>query len=201
MINLAKNYLSIKKAEKLKLFDYYNENVYPLIEPERKYKMKEGDNWCAMFTSVIARMNGLTVNQFPYEVSVLYMSKKAEKMGMWKTPKYNPKPNDLIIFDWGKTNRYNHVGFVVSVKDGVILTIEGNKQNTVAYRYIRHDSKAIKGYIAINYKTPTTCSSDEIEQLVIDTINGKYGNGEERKKALGKNYEKVQKLVNDELGN
>lgn len=30
----------------------------------------------------------------------------------------------------------------------------------------------------------------------INTINGKYGNGEDRKKALGKYYSNVQKLIN-----
>lgn len=30
----------------------------------------------------------------------------------------------------------------------------------------------------------------------INTINGKYGNGEDRKKALGKYYSNVQKIIN-----
>lgn len=201
MINLAKKYLGINKTERLKLFDYYNQNIYPLIEPERKYKIKDGDNWCAMFVSVMAKMKGLTVNQFPYEVSVFYMSKKAEKMGMWRTPDYTPKANDLIIFDWGKTNHYNHVGYVVSVKDGVILTIEGNKNNTVSNRYIKHDNPCIKGYIVLNYTQPTGDTENDLSDLVRRTINGEFGNGEDRKKALGSNYDKVQKFVNDELSN
>ena len=201
MINQAKNYLGINRTERLKLFDYYNENVYPLIDNERKYKMRPNDDWCAMFTSVIARMKGLTVNQFPFEVSVFYQWKKAEKMGLTNPPSYMPKPNDLIVFDWGKGNRFNHVGFVVSVKDGVILTIEGNKNNTVSNRYIRHDSKVIKGYIALNYRNHTTITETPLDDLVRRTINGEFGNGDERREKLGKNYDKVQKLVNDELGN
>lgn len=201
MINQAKNYLGINRTERLKLFDYYNENVYPLIDKERKYKMRPNDDWCVMFTSVIAIMKGLTVNQFPFEVSVFYQWEKAEKMGLTKPPSYMPKPNDLIVFDWGKGNRFNHVGFVVSVKDGVILTIEGNKNNTVSNRYIRHDSKVIKGYIALNYRNPTTITETPLDDLVRRTINGEFGNGDERREKLGKNYDKVQKLVNDELGN
>lgn len=38
----------------------------------------------------------------------------------------------------------------------------------------------------------------DIEKLAVDTIAGKYGNGEDRKKALGKNFDAVQKRV-DEL--
>ena len=36
-----------------------------------------------------------------------------------------------------------------------------------------------------------------IEQLATDTVNGKYGNGEERKKKLGKLYYSVQTVINE----
>ena len=36
-----------------------------------------------------------------------------------------------------------------------------------------------------------------IEQLASNTVNGKYGNGEERKKKLGKLYESVQIVINE----
>ena len=36
-----------------------------------------------------------------------------------------------------------------------------------------------------------------IEQLATNTVNGKYGNGEERKKKLGKLYDSVQTVINE----
>ena len=36
-----------------------------------------------------------------------------------------------------------------------------------------------------------------IEQLATDTVNGKYGNGDERKKKLGKLYDSVQIVINE----
>ena len=42
-------------------------------------------------------------------------------------------------------------------------------------------------------------SEINIEQLAIDVINGKYGNGEERKQKLGNLYQIVQKRVNEIL--
>lgn len=39
----------------------------------------------------------------------------------------------------------------------------------------------------------------DIEQLAKDVINGKYGNGEERKQKLGSLYDEVQKRVNEIL--
>ena len=41
----------------------------------------------------------------------------------------------------------------------------------------------------------------DIEQLARDVINGKYGNGNERKNKLGNLYEEVQKRVNEILKN
>ena len=47
-------------------------------------------------------------------------------------------------------------------------------------------------------KTETTGTNGlGIEQLATDTVNGKYGNGEERKKNLGKLYESVQTVINE----
>ena len=43
-------------------------------------------------------------------------------------------------------------------------------------------------------------SNKEIKEVAQDVINGKYGNGSERKKELGDNYEEIQSKVNDILG-
>ena len=54
---------------------------------------------------------------------------------------------------------------------------------------------------------PTPTSTDKtqtagtnglgIEQLATDTVNGKYGNGDDRKKKLGKLYDSVQTVINE----
>ena len=47
-------------------------------------------------------------------------------------------------------------------------------------------------------KTETTGTNGlGIEQLATNTVNGKYGNGEERKKKLGKLYNSVQTVINE----
>lgn len=199
MIKTALSYMGIGRSEKMKLFQYYNDNVYPLIEPKRKYKMRDGDDWCAMFVSVIAHMAG--IKNFPFEVSCYYQHIWGVKNGRWEKPNYTPKPNDLIYFDWGRGNRFNHVGFVVSVNNGVICTIEGNKQKTVAKRYIKADSKAIKGYIRLDVAGLTDAHSEKIADLVARVLKGEFGNGNERKRALGVHYDEVQRAVNDKLDN
>lgn len=51
-----------------------------------------------------------------------------------------------------------------------------------------------------NVENPVNNSEINIEQLAIDVINGKYGNGEERKKKLGNLYNEVQAKVNSIYG-
>ena len=46
-------------------------------------------------------------------------------------------------------------------------------------------------------KAQTTVNGLGIEQLATDTVNGKYGNGDERKKKLGKLYDSVQTVINE----
>ena len=46
-------------------------------------------------------------------------------------------------------------------------------------------------------KAQTTVNGLGIEQLATDTVNGKYGNGDERKKKLGKLYDSVQIVINE----
>ena len=46
-------------------------------------------------------------------------------------------------------------------------------------------------------KTQTSGNGLGIEQLATNTVNGAYGNGEERKKKLGKLYDSVQIVINE----
>ncbi|MGT0185544.1 hypothetical protein, partial [Salmonella enterica] len=68
MHDKAAEYIGINAERKRGLMNYYNENCARFVKPSRRYHIKDGDNWCAMFTSVIANMYGLSPDQFPYEV-------------------------------------------------------------------------------------------------------------------------------------
>ena len=199
MIHLAEKYLGIGYNKKIELMKYYNEFCYPQVDPKRKYKIQPNDDWCAMFTTVIAHMAGLNAQQFPYEVSVWWQCEIAKQRGLYFTDVNKAEPNDLIIYDWKKGNRYNHVGFVVSVGNGMLRAIEGNKSNTVAYRQIRADSALIRGFISTNYHVddlPVVNVDLRIAMLAIAVLKGKLGNGNERRAKLGADYDAVQKLIN-----
>ena len=110
MINEALKYLMANAQVKQALMNYYNSNVYPLINPKRKYKIKFTDNWCAMFCSVIAHK--CNVNNFPFEVSVFYMVQLAKEKGIFTQDIKNVTAGDLIIYDWKNDGTLNHVGII-----------------------------------------------------------------------------------------
>lgn len=200
MIKLAENYLGIGYNKKLELMEYYNKFCYPQVDPKRKYRIQPNDDWCAMFTTVIAHKAGLNASNFPFEVSVWWQCEIAKQRGLYHTDVNKAKPNDLIIYDWKKGNRYNHVGFVVSVGNGMLRAIEGNKSNTVAYRNIKSNSPLIRGFISTNYGVtddlPVMDYDLRIAMLAIAVLKGKLGNGNERRVKLGDDYDAVQKLIN-----
>lgn len=190
MIELARKYLEIGLAGRKTLIGYYNQNVYPLIEKNRKYKMKVGDSWCAMFCSVIAHKAGLDAELFPYEVSVFYMTKKAKLRGAFTKKLDEAMINDLVVYDWKDDGTLDHVGILLEKGSNYIRVIEGNYSNTVRIRKVMLPSSEIYGYI----KTGVGVTPD-IEAMARDVIKGIYGNGQDRKTALGANYDAVQKRV------
>lgn len=248
MIKEAEKYLNADQATKFRLMDYYNNNCYPYVDPKRKYKIQRGDNWCAMFTTVIAHRCGIGSDRFPYEVSVFFQMEKAKRMGIFYTDRSKIQPNDLIIYDWDRNGTMDHVGIVVSkgneaarlewekvarqvgetdfrrdpstgqyLNPGVdmdwsihakakgydyIKVIEGNKNDSVGYRVVPLHSTAVVGFISTGYSalqadlvTPEPTEDERIGKLAKETIQGRYGNGNERKQALGKDYERVQAWI------
>lgn len=192
MINEALKYLGLNTQGKLALMEYYNSKVYPLINIKRKYKIKPHDNWCAMFCSVIAHK--CNVKNFPYEVSVYYMTQLAKQAGQFVTDEKAVTAGDLIIYDWKSNGTLDHVGIITEITPTHFKVIEGNYKNTVGLRTVTRNNKEVYGFIKVEHQ-----SSADIEQLARDCIKGVYGSGEERKNALGANYESVQARINQIL--
>lgn len=192
MINTALKYLGLNTQGKLALMDYYNRKIYPLINIKRKYKIQPNDNWCAMFCSVIAHKCG--VKNFPYEVSVYYMTQLAKQSGHFVTDDKAVTAGDLIIYDWKADGTLNHVGIITETTPTHLKVVEGNYNNTVGLRTVRRNNKEVYGFIKVERK-----ASVDIEQLARWAISGLYGDGEDRKRELGVNYEAVQKRVNEIL--
>lgn len=199
MFNEAKKYLGADRKLKQSLMDMYNLRCYPYVADNRKYRIKMDDQWCAMFTSVMAQLVGLKADQFPYEVSVYYQVQWAKKHNKYHNDISKVQPNDLIIYDWDGNGTLDHVGIIGRVADGKIYVIEGNIKDTVGYRTVSVDSKSVVGFISLGFKAPSATTADDkqrIADLAYRTVRGDYGNGEQRKVNLGVDYDKVQKFIN-----
>ena len=97
------------------------------------------------------------------------------------------------------------MGIVESVENGHITVIEGNLNNAVGRREIAVNARYIRGYGVPEYEeeqpeTDTETSQKSLDEVAKEVINGKYGNGAERKQRIPAetpySYEAVQARVN-----
>ena len=110
--------------------------------------------WCACFVSwcadqcgyieagVIPKFAACTSQGVPW----------FRERGLWQDNSYEPRPGDIIFFDWddgGQDGQSDHVGIVEKVENGRVYTIEGNSGDSV-----RQNSYPIGYYEIYGYGTP-----------------------------------------------
>ena len=113
--------------------------------------------------------------------------------------KWIPKMGDIVFYDWNLNGELDHVGTVDTQSKNIIHVLEGNKNNSVAYRDKNYKNATITKIIRPRYKTEIKKKSyKNYCDTAIRVINGYYGNGDERKNKLekeGYSYKKVQAIV------
>lgn len=205
VVSQARQWLGCKESNGTHraIIDVYNAHK-PLA---RGYKVKYTDAWCATFVSAVAIKLGYT-DIIPTECSCTKMIELFKKIGAWdESDARIPDPGDILFYDWDDTGKgdnqgsSDHVGIVESVSGGVITVIEGNYSNAVKRRTLLVNGKYIRGYGLPKYDTEPEKTVYELAQEV---INGKWGNGAERKARLAEVYgdnvaEAVQDRVNELL--
>lgn len=82
---------------------------------------RRAEKYCADFVSWVCTQAGIPLDQYNCET----LKNAMEDQGKFKTS--DPKPGDLVFFDWDGDGTADHVGIVKSVNaDGTLTTIEGN---------------------------------------------------------------------------
>lgn len=171
--------------------------------------MKCTDSWCATFVSAVAIKLGYT-DIIPTECSCQRMIDEFKAINRWiENENRTPKPGDVIFFDWedsgsgDATGWSDHVGFVESVSDGLITTIEGNYGDAVKRRVLAVNGRYIRGYGVPDYDAvAVTKPQKSVEEIAKEVIAGKWGAGDDRKKRLaaaGYDYAAIQAKVNELL--
>lgn len=200
ILTIAKKYIGTNEADgsHKKIIDAYNAHK-PLAVG---YAVKYNDDWCDTFVSKVAIEAG-ALDLIGTECGVERHIEIFKKLGIWDdNGSKTPKPGDIITYNWGDTTQSNdgfadHIGFVESVSGNTITTIEGNYSNSVKRRTLTVGTGTIRGYARPKYSTSTTTpATKSIDTLVSETKAGKHGNGDERKKSLGSNYDAVMKVIN-----
>lgn len=198
-INIAKKYIGAREGGTTHhaIIDGYN-TIRPL---PRGYRVKYTDNWCAAFVSYVLAQAG-------YDKTKLECSAQRLSVNLGNYVGEG-KRNDIIFYDWKSDGWIDHVGIIEDYdeKTKTYTVIEGNYHNAVGRRKIKNNSSSIKSISRIykdeNEKKNVDKTSKRIsKKLISDIVAGKYGNGDARRKkieALGYDYEKVQKKVNEYL--
>ena len=193
VLNNAKSYLGVTQGsgKHKALIDQYNA-VKPLPVG---YKMTYTDSWCAAFVTVIGDISGAS-SQIGRECGVQRFINIFKNKGIW-LGRVKPKAGDIITFDWDADGWADHIGFVEKVNGNVVTTIEGNSSKQVARRSYTWGDSQITGYARPKY--PNSSSNKSIAAIAQEVIQGKWGNGTDRKKRLtkaGYNAQTVQTEVN-----
>lgn len=90
-----------------------------------------GAEWCGIFCSWIYDQAHFPIGHPNYKTDFYYgFASIPFAMNLWKDKiTQDPKPGDLVLFDWNKDKEPDHVGLFVEWMDksaGLFQTIEGN---------------------------------------------------------------------------
>lgn len=88
---------------------------------------------------------------------------------------------------------------LVTIQNGLSYSQIQAKASTGAIIVSSGHAVIVTSGASATSSAPTVATAN-IDQLAKDVIDGKYGNGDQRKVALGSNYEAVQKRVNEMMG-
>lgn len=110
--------------------------------------------WCACFVSWCAEQCGyIEAGVIPKFAACASQGVPwFQERGLWQDNSYEPRPGDIIFFDWddgGQDGESDHVGIVERVENGRVYTVEGNSSDSC-----RQNSYPIGYYEIYGYGTP-----------------------------------------------
>lgn len=112
-------------------------------------------DWCACFVSWCANECGyLESGVIPRFAGCSIGIQWFQSRGLWQDKDYEPRPGDIIFFDWddeddGQDGVPDHVGIVEKIENGIVYTVEGNSGNSC-----RENHYTVGHYEIYGYGTP-----------------------------------------------
>ena len=111
--------------------------------------------WCACFVSWCANECGyIDTGVIPKFAGCVTGSQWFKDRGLWQGNDYEPRPGDVIFFDWNdpggvsgpQDGLTDHVGIVEKVENGFVYTVEGNSGDSCRERRYSIGHYEIYGY-------------------------------------------------------
>lgn len=113
--------------------------------------------WCACFVSWCANECGyIDAGVIPKFAGCVWGVEWFRDRGLWQDNSYEPRPGDIIFFDWDnkgssgpQDGESDHVGIVEKVENGTVYTVEGNSGDSC-----RENHYAVGYYEILGYGVP-----------------------------------------------
>ena len=131
------------------------------------YTGTDGMSWCHAFVSWCANECGFIESNIIPKTAACETGRQwfIHKQQYQKAGSYTPETGDIIYFDKGGVGESHHVGIVEYVENGIVHTIEGNKNNQVMRGHYELAYKGIMGYGTPDYPDEGLTSSTASEVL------------------------------------
>lgn len=131
------------------------------------YTGTDGLSWCHAFVSWCANECGFIDSNIIPKTAACETGRQwfIRKQLYQKAGSYTPETGDIIYFDKGGVGESHHVGIVEYVENGIVHTIEGNKNSQVMRGHYELTYKGIMGYGTPDYPDEGLTSSTASEIL------------------------------------
>ena len=108
------------------------------------------------------------------ECSCYRMVQLYQAQGQWiERDDYVPDIGDIIMYDWQDSGSGDntgaarpHVGYVAAVNGSNLTILEGNRGQSVGYRYIQVNGVNIRGYCLPDYAS----KAPEVDDMMTDEM-------------------------------
>lgn len=114
--------------------------------------------WCACFVSWCGAQCGyIEAGVIPKYAGCVWVVQWFQERGLWQDNSYEPRPGDIIFFDWDspggasgpQDGEADHTGIVEKVENGRVYTVEGNSGDAC-----RQNDYPIGYYEILGYGVP-----------------------------------------------
>lgn len=159
-----------------------------------------GQPWCMMFLMWLFYMLG-GMKLLPCRTaSCGQFMRAAQEAGNWHTGT-DCQPGDIVIFTFSGNRKAEHCGIVEAVRDGYIVTIEGNTAtgNDSNGGEVMRRNRAYSVVLGA-FRPAYDAARKSLAETARAVQRGEYGSGQNRRTALereGFSYDVVQQIVNE----